>query len=74
MSASVDEVPVAADRLTAKDRCDRCGSQAFAKTTHGTSDLLWCAHHYGANKKALAGFVVIDETARLVIDEANRLT
>jgi acetyl-CoA carboxylase beta subunit len=33
--------------LTAADRCDRCGAQAYAKTIHEDDmELLWCAHHW----------------------------
>lgn len=29
-------------RLTAADRCDRCGAQAYVRLDNG---LLFCAHH-----------------------------
>ncbi|MGQ0623415.1 MAG: DUF7455 domain-containing protein [Sporichthyaceae bacterium] len=32
--------------LTATDRCDRCGAQAYIRVVlDGGSDLLFCAHH-----------------------------
>ncbi len=32
--------------LTALDRCDRCGAQAYVRATLPSgSDLLFCAHH-----------------------------
>ena len=32
--------------LTAIDRCDRCGAQAYLRATLPTgNDLLFCAHH-----------------------------
>lgn len=40
--------------LTVADRCDRCGAQAHARTAHGKSTLLWCAHHYREHSDALA--------------------
>jgi hypothetical protein len=40
--------------LTAADRCDRCGAQAFVRTAMSTGyELLWCAHHFAANKDVL---------------------
>jgi hypothetical protein len=42
-------------RLTAADRCDRCGAQAFVRTTMSSGhELLWCAHHYAQNEQGLA--------------------
>lgn len=32
--------------LTALDRCDRCGAQAYIRVVlSGGTDLLFCAHH-----------------------------
>jgi hypothetical protein len=32
--------------LTAADRCDRCGAQAYVRVVlSGGTDLLFCAHH-----------------------------
>ncbi|MBK0421265.1 hypothetical protein JD292_04120 [Leucobacter sp. CSA2] len=40
-----DEV-LAADRpLSALDRCDSCGAQAYVRVVLGGSELLFCAHH-----------------------------
>lgn len=32
--------------LTAADRCDRCGAQAYHVTQHVNGELLWCQHHF----------------------------
>ena len=32
-------------RLTASDRCDSCGAQAYIRVAIGSSELLFCAHH-----------------------------
>ena len=32
-------------RLTAGDRCDSCGAQAYVRVTLATGELLFCAHH-----------------------------
>jgi hypothetical protein len=31
--------------LTAIDRCDRCGAQAYVRVVLGGGELLFCAHH-----------------------------
>jgi hypothetical protein len=35
------------EKLTAADRCDRCGAQAYVEITLATTggELLFCAHH-----------------------------
>lgn len=55
--------------LTASDRCDRCGAQAYvvAVLDRG-ADLLFCAHHARQYADTLREVAVIihDETDRLV--------
>lgn len=51
--------------LTAADRCDRCGAQAYVRVVLlGGGELLFCAHHYSANANALSSKAVevVDET------------
>lgn len=54
--------------LTAGDRCDRCGAQAYLRvelTTGG--ELLFCAHHareHGDKLREVA-VTVVDETHKL---------
>ena len=37
---------LANDPLTAADRCDRCGAQAYVRVLLGSGgELLFCAHH-----------------------------
>jgi hypothetical protein len=31
--------------LTAADRCDRCGAQAYVRVVLTAGELLFCAHH-----------------------------
>ena len=43
--------------LTALDRCDRCGAQAFFRAVLTAGELLFCAHHgreYGVRLAAAA--------------------
>lgn len=46
--------------LKATDRCDRCGAQAYVVTSHGGTELLWCAHHFAQNEAELIRYVVLD--------------
>jgi hypothetical protein len=54
--------------LTAEDRCDRCGAQAYLRVELlSGGELLFCAHHareHGDKLKAIAAHV-IDETHKL---------
>lgn len=55
-------------RLTAGDRCDSCGAQAYIAAEVNGSELLFCAHHgrkYEAKLRTIASSWH-DETARLV--------
>jgi hypothetical protein len=55
--------------LTALDRCDRCGAQAYLRVElAGGGDLLFCAHHareHGDKLREVA-VAVQDETGKLV--------
>lgn len=59
---------VAAGALTAADRCDRCGAQAYVRATMESGfDLLLCAHHFRENESRLREIAVDihDESTRL---------
>lgn len=54
--------------LTANDRCDRCGAQAYMLVQlQGGGELLFCAHHGKEHKDKLAKIAlhVHDETDKL---------
>lgn len=54
--------------LTAADRCDRCGAQAYVRVLLPSSgELLFCAHHNRQHADALAKVAaeIYDETRRL---------
>lgn len=54
--------------LTALDRCDRCGAQAYVRATlAGGAELLFCAHHNREHGDKLR------ETALHVHDETDKL-
>ena len=54
--------------LSAADRCDRCGAQAYLKVELlSGGELLFCAHHAREHGDALKA------VAANVIDESHRL-
>lgn len=64
---AVDELDTA---LTALDRCDACGAQAYIRVTLASGELLFCAHHGAKVKDKLQPTAVDwhDETARLDVE------
>ena len=54
--------------LTAADRCDRCGAQAYLRVElQSGGELLFCAHHareHGEKLKEIA-VTLVDETDKL---------
>ena len=65
---------VASTPLTAADRCDRCGAQAYLRVElQSGAELLFCAHHareHGDKLKEIA-VNVIDETHKLTTTPAS---
>jgi len=57
--------------LSALDRCDSCGAQAYVRVTLATGELLFCAHHASRFKEKLADSAVAwhDESSRLLDDQ-----
>jgi len=53
--------------LTAADRCDSCGAQAYIRVAIGDSELLFCAHHGRKHQEKLAAVATSwhDESSRL---------
>lgn len=56
------------EELTAADRCDACGAQAYVRVTLATGELLFCAHHSNENKAKLEPIALAwqDETEKLL--------
>jgi hypothetical protein len=54
--------------LTAADRCDSCGAQAYIRVSIGDSQLLFCAHHGRRHQEKLSAIATDwhDETSRLL--------
>ena len=66
---AIHETPTRAP-LTASDRCDRCGAQAYVRATlPGDTELLFCGHHGNAHRPSLlvAGASIHDETDKLLV-------
>lgn len=54
--------------LTASDRCDRCGAQAYVRVILASGfELLFCAHHAREHESRLrdVAATIHDETERL---------
>lgn len=61
--------------LTAADRCDRCGAQAYLRVElQSGGELLFCAHHARKHAEVLRSMAVewVDETDRLTEDSSTR--
>ncbi len=68
---STDETDVR-HQLTALDRCDSCGAQAYVRATLASGELFFCAHHAARFREKLMPTVIDwhDESSRL-LDEAR---
>lgn len=71
--SSVDELDFDAQSLgtpmlTALDRCDYCGAQAYVKATLASGELLFCAHHAAEFKEKVQPMALDwhDESSRLL--------
>jgi hypothetical protein len=62
-----DVTTALAPSLTAADRCDRCGAQAYVRARlHAGGELLFCAHHGREHLPKLRDHAEIrDESERL---------
>ena len=75
MSTTTTETLIAeaAVPLTALDRCDSCGAQAYIRVEMASGELLFCAHH---GREVHAKLFPIakswhDESARLLEDHRS---
>ena len=66
MTTATADAPVL-HRLTAADRCDSCGAQAYIAAEVNGSELLFCAHHGRKYEEKLRAVATSwhDETERL---------
>lgn len=54
--------------LSALDRCDICGAQAYIRAILATGELIFCSHHGNEQKDKLSAIAVHwqDETEKLL--------
>ncbi len=54
--------------LSALDRCDSCGAQAYIRVTMASGELYFCAHHGTKFKEKLSATALNwhDESSRLI--------
>jgi hypothetical protein len=68
MRPTVTTAVATSSALSAADRCDRCGAQAYLRVElQSGGELLFCAHHareHGDKLREIAA-TVIDETDKL---------
>ena len=69
MSMSTTAEPAVLEyRLSATDRCDSCGAQAYIAAEVNGSELLFCAHHARKHEDKLR------QVALRIHDETNRIS
>jgi hypothetical protein len=66
-TSAVDEMDSHNHQLTAADRCDSCGAQAYIRVVVSSGELLFCAHHGKKHQEKLSSIATSwhDESARL---------
>ncbi|PTW91677.1 hypothetical protein C8A06_1410 [Microbacteriaceae bacterium MWH-Ta3] len=66
-NASLDTSTAVVPQLTALDRCDSCGAQAYVRVTLKHGELMFCGHHADEVRDRLMPTALewLDETARL---------
>ncbi|MHB1063211.1 MAG: DUF7455 domain-containing protein [Georgenia sp.] len=62
-----------APALTAHNRCDACGAQAYVRVQMEFGELMFCAHHARKHETALRKVAteIQDETDRLLEKEST---
>ena len=68
IAEATTEAQETSETLTALDRCDVCGAQAYIRVELASGDLIFCSHH-GNEKKAQLEPVALswhDESSKLL--------
>jgi hypothetical protein len=67
-STEIEQEPETTNELTAADRCDECGAQAYIRVTLAAGELLFCGHHGNEKREALQPVAIKwqDETDKLL--------
>jgi len=68
METEQQEEQAQTPELTAADRCDECGAQAYIRVELASGDLLFCGHHGNEKREALEPIALSwhDETEKLL--------
>ncbi len=61
-STPTEQSAVLEHRLTAADRCDSCGAQAYIAAEVNGSELLFCAHHAREHMPKIVEHITLDES------------
>ncbi|MDQ2661212.1 MAG: hypothetical protein M3Y52_05000 [Actinomycetota bacterium] len=71
-TGAVDELDTPFE-LTALDRCDACGAQAYIRVVVANGELLFCAHHGRKHQEKLSQIAHSwhDESSRLHSDSRD---
>ncbi len=59
--------------LTANDRCDSCGAQAYVSVTGVNGELMFCGHHYNKIMNDPVGYEKMMAYAYSFVDEREKL-
>jgi len=59
--------------LTANDRCDQCGAQAYVSVTGVNGELMFCGHHYNKIMDNPKGYEKMMSFAITIVDEREKL-
>lgn len=59
--------------LTALDRCDKCGAQAYVKVYGFNGELMFCSHHYSKIVDNPIGYDSMMKFMVSIIDERDKL-
>jgi hypothetical protein len=67
-STEIEQEQEVNNSLSAADRCDECGAQAYIRVELATGELLFCGHHGNEKRDALEPIAVKwqDETDKLL--------
>jgi hypothetical protein len=65
-----EQLEASTAQLTAADRCDSCGAQAYIRVEMNSGELFFCAHHGRKYQEKLTSVAQSwhDESARLLED------
>jgi hypothetical protein len=60
--------------LSANDRCDSCGAQAYVWVKGVTGELMFCGHHYTKIMNDESGKNALENFAFDIVDERSEVS